>query len=214
MKVKHPYILMQVLILMPIAGIILFLILYIIATFYYPGGSDVNKTAQDFSWTHNYWCDLMAKGAKNGQLNPARSIAITAMVILCLALCMFWWLLPRLLDNGRHHYKIVQSSGIISMILAVFIFTNYHDLIINAAVVFGVIALTGIYIALYRSKFYKILMFGIFCMILVIMNAYIYYTEHFILALPLLQKITFLLYLCWISFINLILFLKVSGQKL
>ncbi|MDX1941723.1 MAG: hypothetical protein SFU99_14280 [Saprospiraceae bacterium] len=212
MKVKRPYILIQVLILIPIAGIMLFLILYMIATFYYPGGSDVNKTAQGFSWVHNYWCDLMAKGAKNGQLNPARPIAIAAMTVLCLALSVFWWLLPRLLDNGRHHYKIVQSSGIISMILAVFIFTNYHDLIISAAVVFGVIALTGIYIALYRSKSYKTLTFGIFCLILIALNAYIYYTNHLILILPLLQKITFLLYLFWIIFINLKLFFKIRSM--
>lgn len=196
------------LLLTPTIGISLFLLFYIIAAFYYPGGSDADHTAKNFNIIHNYWCDLLAKGAKNGQMNPARPIAITAMIILCLALSVFWYLLPRLLNTGKHHYNIVQFTGVISMILAIFIFGDYHDLIINASVFFGVVALTGTYIALYRSKSFRVFLFGIFCLILILLNAYIYYTRHFILALPLLQKITFLLYLLWIAFINLQLYFK------
>ncbi len=195
-------------ILSPIIGIGLFLIFYIVAAFYYPGGSDVNKTAQGFSIIHNYWCDLLAKGAKNGQLNPAQPIAIAAMIVLCTSLSVFWYLLPKLLKTGSHHYNMVQFSGIMSMLLSIFIFSNYHDFIIIAAVFLGVIALTGTYIALYRSKAFRLFLFGIFCLLLILLNAYIYYTRHLILALPLLQKITFLSYLLWVAFINLKLYFK------
>lgn len=199
--------------LTPILGILVFLILYIIAAFYYPGGSDINNTAQGFSIAHNYWCDLLAKGAKNGQLNPARPIAILAMTTLCTALSIFWYLLPRLLNTGKHHYHIVSFSGIISMLLAIFIFSNYHDLIISGAVFFGITALTGTYIALYKSKSYKIFLFGIFCLFLILLNAFIYYTNWWIITLPLLQKITFLLYLLWIIFINMKLYFKEKNNQ-
>lgn len=202
--------------LSPLLGIVLFLLLYLIAALYYPGGSDAHPTAQGFSMIHNYWCDLLAKGAKNGQPNPARPIAMAAMITLCLTLSVFWYLLPRLLNTGKHHYNIVQFSGITSMLFAIFIFTDFHDFIINAAVFFGVLALSGTYVALYRSKSYKTLTFGIGCLFLIFLNAYIYYTGYFIITLPLLQKITFLLYLCWIMLIDLKLYFKMtrSSQKL
>lgn len=201
----------KLLALASVLGIGLFLLLYLIAALYYPGGSDAHPTAQGFSMIHNYWCDLLAKGAKNGQFNPARPIAIAGMITLCLALSMFWYLLPRLLNKGKHHYNIVQFAGIISMLLAIFIFSNYHDLIINSAVFFGVIALTGTYIALYRSKSYRTLVFGLFCLLLILSNSYIYYTKYFINTLPLLQKITFLCYLLWIAFIDLKIYFKLKN---
>lgn len=35
-----------------------FLLFYVVATFFYPGGSQLDKTASGFSWTQNYWCNL------------------------------------------------------------------------------------------------------------------------------------------------------------
>ncbi|MFN7116301.1 MAG: hypothetical protein ACK4TA_05840, partial [Saprospiraceae bacterium] len=55
--------------LTPLVGIVLFLVLYIVAAFYYPGGSNADHSAKGFSIVHNYWCDLLAIGAKNGQIN-------------------------------------------------------------------------------------------------------------------------------------------------
>lgn len=193
-------------VLAPVLGIGIFIVLYVIAALLYPGGSSVDRDAEGFSWIHNYWCDLLSKWAKNGQPNAAWPVALTAMITLCLSLSLFWFFVPGLLNTGKHHYGIVQLSGIASMMLAIFIFTNYHDFIINAAVFFGVVALSGTYVALYRSKAYKTLAFGVFCLILVLLNGYIYYTKYLIFILPLLQKVTFFLYLLWILSINLKLF--------
>ncbi|MFN7116302.1 MAG: hypothetical protein ACK4TA_05845, partial [Saprospiraceae bacterium] len=133
---------------------------------------------------------------------------VTAMLALCTALSVFWYFLPNLLNAGKHHYTLVKYTGIISMIFASLLFTNYHDFIINMAVISGIIALTGTYIALYRSKSYRTFLFGIFCLILILLNAYIYYTRHYVAALPLLQKLTFLAYLLWVAFIDLKLYFK------
>lgn len=208
MRYKSSSNIKPLLILVPIAGILVFLLLYFIAALYYPGGSDANYTAAGFSFMHNYWCDLMAAGAKNGQWNPARPIAISAMLLLCAALSIFWYLVPRLMNAGHYHYDFVQVTGITSMIFAIFVFTHYHDFIISIAVLLGVIALAGTYIALYRSRTYKTFLFGIFCLLLILLNLYIYYTCFYINLLALLQKITFLCYLLWITFIDLKLFFK------
>jgi hypothetical protein len=72
--------------LMPLFGSILFSLLYFIATLYYPGGNYLDKGSHGFSWTQNYWCNLLGENAINGHQNLARPIAFTAMAVLSLTL--------------------------------------------------------------------------------------------------------------------------------
>lgn len=65
--------------LIPIAGILLFMVLYVIATFYYPGGSTLKPTHQGFDWINNYWCDLIARTAKNAGRNSIKSEVIDSV---------------------------------------------------------------------------------------------------------------------------------------
>jgi hypothetical protein len=66
-------------VLSPLFGTLIYLLLYIVATFFYPGGSQVDKNSFGFSWAQNYWCNLLNENAINGQHNSARPIAIAAM---------------------------------------------------------------------------------------------------------------------------------------
>ena len=43
----------SILVLIPIFGTILFVVLYIVATLLYPGGSQVDKNSIGFSWMNN-----------------------------------------------------------------------------------------------------------------------------------------------------------------
>jgi len=124
-------------------GSMLFLLLYFIATLYYPGGTYSNKSFQGFSWTHNYWCNLLNQNAINGQPNQARPIAFAAMAVLGLTLTVFWHLFPLYAGFKAKERLIVQTSGFVSMAISVFVFTNFHDTIINIAGIFGLIALAG-----------------------------------------------------------------------
>ncbi|MCB0627307.1 MAG: hypothetical protein KDC43_26170, partial [Saprospiraceae bacterium] len=119
--------------LLPIAGIGLFAILFLVAAGLYPGGSQHDPQAAGFSWAHNYWCHLLNDRALNGNSNPARPVALAGMFVLCSALAVFWYLLPSALDLGRWMARTVQVSGPASMTLALFIFTSYHDPLIVAA---------------------------------------------------------------------------------
>ncbi|HEV7621655.1 MAG TPA: hypothetical protein VGO09_07980, partial [Flavisolibacter sp.] len=58
----------NLIILSPVFGSFAFIILYIIATIYYPGGSQANNVSKGFSWVHNYWCNLLNEKAINGAL--------------------------------------------------------------------------------------------------------------------------------------------------
>jgi hypothetical protein len=197
-------------ILLPVFGTLLFLILYILATFLYPGGSQIDKNAIGFSWINNYWCNLLDKQAINGAYNPARPVALTGMLILCLTLSTFWYLFPKNLATKKAIKKIIQISGIISMSVALFLFTKFHDLVTNLASFFGVIALVGTFLVLYEIKWFSLFRFGIFNFLLVGLNNYVYYTKGLIVFLPLIQKISFASFLIWICCISITLHRKIK----
>jgi hypothetical protein len=67
--------------LTPILGTLLFVVLYLVASSLYPGGSQVDKGSIGFSWTNNYWCNLLSGNAINGQPNPAKPYAISGMAV-------------------------------------------------------------------------------------------------------------------------------------
>ena len=194
--------------LIPTFGIILFIFLYVLATLLYPGGSQADKNSLGFSWVNNYWCNLLNEYAINGKINPARPIALFAMVILSLSLIDFFVLFPKSLLISKTKKSIIQWLGSLSMCLALFIFTSFHDIVINVSVFFGVICLIEIFSALWEIKWKRLFWLGTFNIPLIILNNILYYGGTLINYLPLLQKFTFLFFLCWICMIDLHLFSK------
>lgn len=187
----------------PIIGIVGFMGLYFYAATLYPGGSQANANSIGYDWVHNYWCNLLNINATNGLPNPARPVAISAMIILCVSLLFFFIQFANKVVQHKNWQKTILFGGSFSMLFAVFIFTKYHDLIITLSSIFGIFAVLGIIRTLYKSelKFYKIT--GVFCIILLGLNNFIYYTEIGIIYLPLLQKITLLVVLAWIVGLSL-----------
>jgi hypothetical protein len=199
-------------VLIPIFGTILFIVLYIIATLFYPGGSQIDKNSIGFSWTNNYWCNLLNEEAINGQHNPAKPIAMTGSFVLCLALAFFWFLFPKHTNLDKKYKIVIQVSGTVSMTIAFFLFTNInHDLVTNLASIFGFIATIGIFIGLYKIKWYRLFSFGVLNILLVGLNNYVYYSKAPIIYLPIIQKITFVAFLVWICSIDLACTGKQSG---
>lgn len=203
-------------ILIPILGTGIFLLLYIIATLLYPGGSQVDKNSIGFSWINNYWCNLLNKNAINGQYNPAKPVALTGMFILCLTLTFFWFIFSKLVNVGKFLKLVIPISGALAMIVAFFLFTGInHDIITNLASSFGAIATVGTFIGLYKNNWRRLFYFGLFNILMVALNNYVYYNKDLIVYLPLVQKITFAAFLLWICCIdvNLYHYQAVKGKN-
>jgi hypothetical protein len=184
-------------------GIGLFILLYIVAALYYPGGSEAHEREYGFSVLNNYWCDLLEYRARNGLYNISRPVALTAMVVLCVSLAVFWYYLPQGIIPTRGHHKIIRVSGIFSMIAAMFVFTDYHDLVVNVAGFFGAIAIGATFIGLYRLKKYGLTGLGMVCLCLLGVNYYIFETDHYITLLPMIQKVTFLFCFIWFGLLDI-----------
>ena len=70
--------------------------------------------------------------------------------------------------------------------------------------VFGLVALCGIFAGLLAENAKKLLGAGCFCVLLMGVNNFIYYSGNYLYTLPLIQKITFICVLAWIVNINLL----------
>jgi hypothetical protein len=194
-------------VLLPLFGSILFIVLYIIAALLYPGGSETNKTTVGFSLINNYWCNLLYKNAINGQINTGLPFAIAAMFILIIALSAFWFLFPQQLVLEKYHKLIIQITGIAGVISCFLLLTDLnHDLVINTASSLGFIAIIGTIVALYKTKWYGLFVFGLFNVLLVVLNNYLYHAKGMMIYLPVVQKISFLSFLFWICSIALMIF--------
>ena len=202
-------------VLIPFFGIVIFVILYILATTFYPGGSQVDKDSVGFSWVNNYWCNLLNETAANGQHNPAKPVAMLGMFVLCLALTFFWFFFPRHINIGKIGRLTIQISGTLAMAIGFLLFTNInHDLVINLASTFGIIATVGTFVGLYKIKWFELFTFGLLNLVLVGLNNYVYYTKGLIIYLPVIQKISFATFLIWICCINLKLYFRTAiGDK-
>jgi hypothetical protein len=106
--------------LLPIFGTLIFVLLYFFATFFYPGGSQVDRNSIGFSWINNYWCNLLNETAINGQPNTAKPIALTGMFILCFTLPFFWFVFPTQINISKTLKLLIQVSGILAMTVAFF----------------------------------------------------------------------------------------------
>lgn len=183
----------------PVWGVIVFVILYVIATLYYPGGSPFNQATVGFSWTENYWCNLLNDQAINGQPNGAQPIAMVAMVVLCLTLFSFWWQFPKRAHLAKAIQLTIQLSGALAVLIGFLLFTSIdHDLITNLASLFGLIATLGTLYGLYKNRWMPLFYFGLVNMLLVILNNLLYYNPDWIVYLPIVQKVTFGTFLGWV----------------
>lgn len=177
--------------------------LYVFAASLYPGGSQANMNSVGFDWFNNYWCNLMNEKAMNGLENPARPIAITAMIILCASLLLFFIQFAKHYVKNRTWKMIIQILGTLSMISAALIFTKLHDIMSTISSIFGVLVVIGIMRTIYKSNLTVFKITGLICILLLGINNLIYYSGSYIVYLPFIQKITFILVLAWIVGLNL-----------
>ena len=196
-------------------GIGIFCVLYFIAAQYYPGGSNANPDGVGFNLRHNFWCDLMGQSAKNGMPNTAQPIALTAGFILCLSLMFFWYNLPYLFKIHQNtnqfkpttklktKHKIIRYTGISSMFITLFLFTEYHDTVINIAGFLTLIAMGLTFVELYKNKFHKTIAFGFLCLLMACLNYFVYQTSIGLDYLPVLQKISFVVCLSWFAWVGI-----------
>ena len=202
--------------LIPLAGMGIFVVLYVLAAINYPGGSWMVLDQEGFSFWNNYLCDLLDLYAINGDLNPARFFARGSLAVLCVSLILLWYYLPGLFSNKSTNLIVMWLAGILALAITMSLTSGTHDITVRIAGFFGVIAFISCFVELYKAKYFSLLILGIICLLIFLGNYYIYETGTMIRSLPVIQKVTFICYILWFAFLDISYYkiLKLKQDKI
>lgn len=184
---------------------VLFVICYVAAARLYPGGSWNLPGQVGFSWRHNYLCDLLDTHAVNGTLNTGRHWARVALGFLALGLVVLWYQLPALTGGPTWFRRLLRISGLAALGSMVFLRAGTHDPVVYVAGSFGMVALGLLLTGLWRQGLKALAVLGGWCLGIFLVNYGIYETGHFLKALPLIQKITFISFIGWFIWLDVAL---------
>ncbi len=204
-KKTHPWLLRPAMLLLPLVGMLLFVLLYLLATFHYPGGSYAMPQKDGFSFWHNYLCDLLDQEAINGELNGASSYARWALGVLCASLLWLWANLPRLFNRKSWNLYLMWVMGLLAVLAMAFLGSETHDSIVRISGAFGLVALVSCIVELHKAGYPKLAILGSSCLLVFLLNYYIYETGILMRSLPVIQKLTFALFLLWFALLNRVL---------
>ena len=101
---------------------------------------------------------------------------------------------------------LVRYAGLLSMIIALFLFAGPHDLVMIVSGLLGLFAMAVCLVILYRQKKYWVISIGWFCIALCALNNYIYYSGVGFSYLAIIQKFTFIFFFLWFDWVNIIIY--------
>jgi len=140
-----------------------------------------------YDWVNNTISALFQPNALNGDTNPARYFAITAMLVYCLTLVFIFRIVAKN-SISKFHRKTIEIAGIGFAVYAFLIVTPMHNLMVSIALVFFLVTVVSMLHNLYLQKNIPLLIMGIVCISIPLINATLYYGDFIYEILPAVQK--------------------------
>ena len=138
-------------------------ILIVLATFNYPGGSLFDKNSIGFDWSGNFFSHLFATKAINGSENPGRIWAIIGMAFQSIGYGAFFINMASKISS-KLWAKILKFIGVINIIFIFLIATPLHD-IGTISIVLTLLGLFTITICIMKSKLHLLKVCCICCLL-------------------------------------------------
>lgn len=163
------------------------LLLFLVAAHHYPGGTITSPETVGYDWSENTISALFQPYALNGQTNPARYFAITAMLVYCFSLAFMFRAISKK-SASEFHRKTIEIAGIGFAVYTFLIVTPMHNLMIGIALLFFLVTAGSMLHNLYLQKNRLLLSAGIISVSIPLINATIYYGDFIYGILPAVQK--------------------------
>jgi hypothetical protein len=172
-----------------LVGAIISVLLIVIATSVYPGGSLFDKNSIGFDWTKNFISNLFAEKAINGLHNPSRIWADLGMIFLSISFAIFFINFSKKIPS-KHAANIIKFLGAGNMLFTFLIVTPLHDLMVTIASTLFLVSLFYITVYILKSKLHLFKFLCISCLLIFYYTLYLYGTRGWE-WLPIMQKVTF-----------------------
>jgi hypothetical protein len=150
--------------------LVISVILIVIATTVYPGGSLLDKNSKGFDWSKNYISNLFETKAINNSENPSRTWATIGMAFHSIGYGIFFINMSKKIASIKwaNILKFIGASNIVFIFL---IATPLHDLGV-LSIILTLIGLFSITVFIFKSKLH----FLKFCCIICLLTYYCFFT--------------------------------------
>ena len=145
-------------------------ILIVIATFAYPGGSLLDKNSIGFDWSKNFLSSLFATKAINGSENPGWIWALIGMAFHSVGYGIFFINMSKKISS-RQWASILKFIGATNIILIFLIATPLHDLGV-ISIILTLIGLFTITVFILKTKLHLLK----FCCIICLLTYYCFFS--------------------------------------
>lgn len=171
-------------------GIVISILLLVIATLNYPGGSQSDPTSIGYNWKNNYISNLFSEKAVNGSDNASRFWAIAGMMLLSVTFAIFFIQFSKKIP-AKGAAKVIKYFGTGAMLFTFLIATPLHDKMITIASTMTLISIFYITVFVFKSRLHLFKFLCVACLLVFYCSLYLYYSGTLLKFLPILQKVTF-----------------------
>ena len=150
--------------------LVISVILMVIATLVYPGGSLLDKNSIGFDWSKNYLSNLFATKAINGSENPGWIWALIGMAFYSVGYGIFFINMSKKMSS-RHAATVLKFIGATNIIFIFLIATPLHD-VGTISIILTLIGLFYITVFILKSKLHLLK----FCCIICLLTFYCFFS--------------------------------------
>jgi hypothetical protein len=178
-------------------GIIISMLLLLVATLYYPGGSQYDEHSIGYDWKNNYLSNLFDQRAVNGSASSSRIWAVPGMFFLSVSFASFFIEFSKKISS-KGAANVIRYCGVAAMVFAFLAVTPFHDRMITIASTLGLVSMFYITVFVFKSKLHLLKILSVACLLASYACNYIYFTRTYVEFLPVSQKITLAITIVWI----------------
>ncbi len=150
--------------------VVISVVLIVIASLAYPGGSLLYKNSIGFDWSQNFLSNLFAKKAINGSENPGRIWAIIGMAFHSVGYGVFFINMSKKISS-KQWANILKFIGAANIIFIFLIATPLHDLG-TISIILTLVGLFTITVFILKSKLHLLK----FCCIICLLTYYCFFS--------------------------------------
>jgi len=153
--------------------IIISIIVMVIATWVYPGGSFINSNSTAFDWSKNTFSNLFKEKAINGSDNPARYWGIISVAFQSIGYGLFFIRMSTKIPN-KHTTTVLKIIGFANILFNFLIATSLHDMMVVISSSLSMLGLFYITVFVLKTKLHILKTFCIICMLVFYFTFYTY----------------------------------------
>ncbi len=171
--------------------VVISVILIVIATLVYPGGSLADKNSIGFQWSKNFISNLFAAKALNGAENPSRAWAIIGMLFHSVGYGIFFMHMSKKISS-KHAATVLQLIGASNILVSFLIVTPLHDTMVILSSTLFLMGLFYITVFALKTKLHLLKFCCIICLLTFYYTLYLYGVGNDLGLLAIMQKVCFI----------------------